>query len=71
MGSSVKILFFMHYCNLINTFRRKGKGPEPDPYLRQLDPDPRPKNMRNLRIRIPNTGLRHSMMLNGTVEVGR
>ncbi len=48
-----KILFFRHYFSPLNTFMRKRKDSEPDPYLWLLDPDPgRPKNM---RIRIPNT----------------
>ncbi len=29
----VKILFCKHYFSPLNTFMRKGKDPEPDPYL--------------------------------------
>ncbi len=29
----VKMLFCRHYCSPLNTFRRKGTDPEPDPYL--------------------------------------
>jgi hypothetical protein len=37
----VKILFCNNYFRPLNTFMRKGKNPElePDPYLRQTDPD--------------------------------
>jgi hypothetical protein len=28
-----KILFCRHYFSFLNTFMRKGKDPEPDPYL--------------------------------------
>ncbi len=37
---------------------RKGKDPNPEPDLDRclMDPDPEAKNMRILRIRIPNTG---------------
>ncbi len=30
----------MHYFSPLNTFMRKGKDPEPDPYLWPMDPDP-------------------------------
>ncbi len=49
----VKILFCKHYFSLLNTFMRKKK--DPDPYLWLTDPYPGgTKNMRILRIRIPN-----------------
>ncbi len=56
-----EFLFCKHYFSPLNTFMRRGKNPEPDPepYL-WLFPfgsgsgSGRPKNM---RIRIPNTGL--------------
>jgi hypothetical protein len=37
---SVKILFCRHYFSPLNTFMRKGKDPDPDPYLWIIDPDP-------------------------------
>jgi len=54
----VKILFCKHYFSPLNTFMRKGKDPDPDPYLvTNRSGSGRPKNMRILRIRIqiPNT----------------
>jgi hypothetical protein len=30
-------------CTLLNTFMRKGKHPEPDPYLSLMDPNPDPE----------------------------
>ncbi len=36
----VKILFCRHYFNPLNTFMRKGKDPDPDTYLWQMDSDP-------------------------------
>ena len=36
----VKILFCRHYFSPLNTFMRKGKGPNPEPYLLLMDPDP-------------------------------
>ncbi len=36
----VKILFCNHYFSQLNTFMRKGKDPDPDPYLLLIDPDP-------------------------------
>ncbi len=40
--SSVKILFYKLYYRPLNTFMSKGKAPDPDPdlYLRLMDPDP-------------------------------
>ncbi len=35
----VKLLFFRHYSSPLNTFMRKGKDPDPDPYLWPMDPD--------------------------------
>jgi hypothetical protein len=29
----VKILFYKHYISPLNNFMRKGKDPEPDPYI--------------------------------------
>ncbi len=31
----------MHYFSPLNTFMRKGKDPDPDPYIWLMDPDPR------------------------------
>jgi hypothetical protein len=31
---------FSHYFSLLNTFIKKGKDPDPDPYLLLMDPDP-------------------------------
>ncbi len=36
----IKILFCRRPFRLLNTFMRKAKDPDPDPYLRLLDPDP-------------------------------
>ncbi len=36
----VKMLFCRHYFSLLNTFMRKGKDTDPDPYLWLMDPDP-------------------------------
>ncbi len=36
----VKMLFCRHYFSLLNTFMRKGKDPDPDPYIGLMDPDP-------------------------------
>ncbi len=38
----VKILFYRHYFSPLNTSMRKGKDPEPDPYLRLMNPNPDP-----------------------------
>jgi hypothetical protein len=32
-GAWLKFLFFKHYFSPLNTFMRKGKDPDPDPYL--------------------------------------
>jgi hypothetical protein len=38
----VKILFCKHYFSPLNTFMRKGKDPDPDPYLWLMDSNPDP-----------------------------
>ncbi len=48
----VKILLCRHYFSPLNTSTKKGKDPEPDPYLWLMDPagSERLKNMQILRI---------------------
>ncbi len=51
----LKFYFCKHYFSPLNTFKRKGK--DSDPYLlTNRSGSRRPKNMRIMRILIPNTG---------------
>jgi hypothetical protein len=51
----IKMLFCRHYFSPLNTFMRKGKDPESDPYLWLINRIREAKNMWIMRIRIPNT----------------
>ncbi len=48
MTFCTKILFCNHYFRAINTFERKGKDPDPDPYWRLKDPDADPGGQKHM-----------------------
>ncbi len=64
----IKILWCRHYFSPLNTFMRKGKDPDPDPYIWLMDLEPDPGGLKTcgycrygfgFRIWISNTGTDH------------